>query len=404
MNTLQKSLKGMIPFLQKGTILGLSTLIGCNGLLPTSDSLDCYQIEVTPAESQLLGDGISTTEVDLSVCACSSENTCTDANLISGVSLELESDMGSLSEEVLYLPTGQGSVTWTSPHVLLCDSGSNCTEDAQNQYVTPPQEQVRGEISATFLQSLTQSGSVLFGLPDRYPESFELSSETTELLADGKSTLLLTLSAAGLEDGTMVSVESSGIEGASILPANQPIRNESATFVYKAPELDADATAQEILLGKIDALSYYSTPLIVSLNGPSEDTDTGDTEPETDGLKLSPEQGYIVMGSVLTLVATGGDGDFNWASPSAQTLNCNGTPGFEACESESKAVLSLASDPCAVEDEETEEGEPSDSGTGSDTGEASTESTSMTAEVRCSILVWVSDGSGQQAQATVDIY
>ena len=377
--------------------MSLLSLTAC-GLGP-EDTLLCRQIEVLPQAAELPGDGQSTTVVDLKVCACGDEASCLDENLLQGVSLELTATAGTLDENVPYLSDGTGSVVWTAPQMTLCEACDSSQNTATQISVAQPYDKVRGVLSADFLQSsFTGSGSVLFNLPNRYPTSFTLSTDHTELSADGSSTAQIGLSAPGLADGMRVSIEVEEGFG-SILPAGpQPISGEAATFVYRAPSADAvPEVTTAVLLGKIDALDYYSEPLSITLN------------PTTGELSLSPESAFMMVGSSVTFVATKGEGSLEWVSPSADAMNCNGSAGLSACAGESKAVLQLVEDPCESEEEvdtDTDTSIDTDTDTSIDTDtDTDTDTASpMTSDVRCTLKLWVTDEAGSQSTAEISVY
>jgi hypothetical protein len=204
--------------------------------------------------------------------------------------------------------------------------------------------------------------------PDSGPTTLVLSSESTEIIADGTGTAEIFVEAEGEEDGTSVSVTSTIGE---MFPTTQVLVNESAVFLYNPGIVSEETTA--VLLGQIGTEGQSSNPLTILLL------------PEPADLSISPAQANLVSTSTATLVATGGIGTLMWASPGADHLSCNGVSGLENCEGSSKATIALTSDPC--EEESSEDGD-----------------TSMTSEPRCEIAIWVTDEEGHQAESSLLIY
>jgi hypothetical protein len=365
--------------------LGLGLLLGCQSEL---EGLVCTQIDLVPRDLEMAGDGRDTTVVDVAVCACSDATTCANADLIDGISVELQTDAGTLADDVLYLEKGKGAVNWTAPKLICTDCGeaAPAEDDTSRIAVQNAYESIQGTLVGTALD-FTGKAQVHFDLSHRFPSLFFLSAESTEIDTEANDATEISLTAEGLEDGELVSIVATL---GTIIPAQQAIRGETATFLYTTETLSEKSTA--VLIGQIDALNYTSDPLTLSLNPAPED------------LSISPASAKLVIGSTVTLLAIGGEGALDWASPEASHLTCNGEPGLGACNGSTKAPIALATDPCETESTEEDSGQDSgssgtDSGSGSDTGSAA-----MTSTLRCEIAIWVTDEEGHQAESSLLIY
>ena len=213
--------------------------------------------------------------------------------------------------------------------------------------------------------------------PNAAPPTFVLSSDTTEMIADGTATADIVVQAVGEDDGTVVTVTASVGE---IFPTTQVIVNETAVFLYNPGAVTEETTA--VLLGQIGTENQSSNPLTMSLL------------PDPANLSISPALANIVSNSTTTLVATGGIGTLKWASPAADHLTCNAASGLDNCEGSAKATIALETDPCETESSED---------TGDSTGSSDT-AAEMTSTVRCEIAIWVTDEDGHQAESVIAVY
>jgi hypothetical protein len=450
------------------------------------EGLVCAQIDLQPRDTQIAGDGRDTTVVEVAVCHCGSETTCADSDLIDGISVELKADAGTLAKEVLYLESGKGTVNWTAPKLVCIDCGETApTEgDTAQIAVQTVHDEVKGTISAMALDFTTTTW-VRFDSAHRFPSDFTLSTDSEEITADGKTVTEVQLTASDLADGTMVSLSTTV---GSVVPAQQPLRDETARFLFDPGTVTEEGIA--LLVGQIDAINYSSFPLTLRLNPDpnaapptfvlssdtteiiADGTATADivvlavgeddgtvvsvtasvgeifpttqvivnetavflynpgavteettavllgqigTEnqssnpltmsllPDPANLSISPALANIVSNSTTTLVATGGIGTLKWASPAADHLTCNAASGLDNCEGSAKATIALETDPCETEssEEESTGTDTGDSNGGSDTGSGSATMTSM---VRCEIAIWVTDEDGHQAESVIAVY
>ena len=70
---------------------------------------DCIQIDILP--EALLVYSQNQTEIQLAACTCAQEEQeCQESDLLSDVTLQLTSSIGTLSKQSVYLSSGQGSV------------------------------------------------------------------------------------------------------------------------------------------------------------------------------------------------------------------------------------------------------------------------------------------------------